>query len=423
MKSTPYFYRLILVFLFAIFCFTNLHGQIIKGVVKDKISKATVPYVNIAVTGSRQGTVTKYDGTFRFDLSDREKTSSDSLSFSCIGYKKITIAIKKLADSQVVFLVPHSVNLESVIVSPRSPEEYIQMAIDNIPQNYINEPFNGTIYFRSEIRLNGMFIESQEAIMKGHIMPVTGQFKDTTRLRMLAYKYFDEQDEAIESIIIKKRKKEKAALEGLDSTLIDLTRQLSEFFGVYTQIDSNLIKQLHSEGYKKGKEKYWFEHMVRHKDRNLMKIGFKGRVTMASQKGNLLLDEESLAFVAYNYQLASSNMKIKAILLLFGIGFKGADVVIQFTSIPSDNGWIPDILDVNVFVEMEKNRWFAKDVPIVIEMSSHMSFLEIQTPSTDKCLDGLIIKKGKHLKEQFTSDPENPLWEKYRKVIENKKRM
>lgn len=394
-------------------------SQILEGKVLEAQGSKELAYVNISVKGTTRGTVSKFDGTFRIDLTDLGP-KEDSIAFSIIGYDRKVMPIDLLKENPLVYLTPISFNLESVIVSPKSPEEIIQMAIENIPVNYIKEPFNGTIYYRSEVRLNGMFIESSEAIMKGHIMPVINSLKDTTRLKMLAFRYFDEQEKAIGSITIKKRKKDKVALEGLDTMLIELTYQLSEYFGVYTQIDSNLIKQLYLKGYKKGKEKYWFENMVHTAERNLMKIGFKGRIKMASEIGNILFDEESLSFAAYNYQAETANLKIKALLWLLGIGFKSADAVIRFTSRPSEDGWIPDVMEVNVFVDMEKNKWFRKDIPMVMELTSHMSFLEIESPSTDKCLDGRLIKKKKHLKEQFTSDPESIYWKKYEDIISKK---
>lgn len=395
-------------------------SQIVEGRVMEVSESKELAYVNISVPGTSHGTVSKFDGSYRMDLTDLN-SEKDSIVFSIIGYERKSMSIDQLRESPFVYLSPMSFNLESVIVSPKSPEEIIQMAIENIPENYIKDPFNGTIYYRSEMRLNGMFIESCEAIMKGYIMPVVNNLKDTTRLKMLAFKYFDEQEEAINSITIKKRKKEKVALEGLDTMLIALTYQLSEYFGVYTQIDSNLIKQLHLKGYKKGKEKYWFENMVHTGERDLMKIGFKGRIKMASEIGNILFDEESLSFAAYNYQAETANLKIKALLWLLGIGFKSADAVIRVTSRPSEYGWIPDVIEVNVFVDMEKNKWFRKDIPMVMELTSHMSFLEIESPPTDKCLDGMLIHKKKHLKEQFKSDPESIYWKEYEEVISKKK--
>lgn len=396
-----------------------LQAQVIKGTVKDRADNKPIPYVNIVIKGGLLGTVSKYDGSFSIDISSRTQ-GRDSLIFSVIGYKTVSLHMNQIKDSAEVKMVKTSVSLKSVIVSPRTPEEYIQMAIDNIPENYIDKPFNGTIHFKTEIKLNGKFIESSEAIIKGYIMPVMGEMKDSTRLKMLAFKYFDEEEEAINSIISKKRKKKgnKMAIEGLDSAMLDLTAEMSKSFGIYTQLDSNMIKQLYLKGKPDLKTKYWFEHMVMNKDRNLMKIGFKSNIeNIAKQRGDLFLDEESLAFEAFNTQIYSSKLKIKLLLMVFGIGFKGFEAVIRFNSIPSDLGWIPDLTNVNIFVDMEKNKWFAKDIPIQIEVSSYVRFLKVEVPATDECLKGELIKKKIPLRDQFESDPNNPLWKEFEQEL------
>ena len=76
---------------------------------------------------------------------------------------------------------------------------------------------------------------------------------------------------------------------------------------------------------------------------------------------------------------------------------------------------------MNVLVDMEKNKWFAKDIPIVIELKSHISFLEVEVPASDLCNEGQLIKKGKHLKDQFKSDPDNAAWNEYAPLIKAKK--
>lgn len=397
---------------------TIVFGQSIKGVVLDKLTEKPLAYVNIAVPGTKTGTVSRHNGRFSLDVSPPTK-GTDTLRFSIIGYQPYDLKLENSPDSVIVRMEPESFLLESVIISPRKPEEYIQMAIDRIPENYIDKPFNGIFYFRTMIRLNGKFIESSESIIKGYIMPVTGEYDDETRLELLAFKYFDEEKEAISTIVKKKRKnkEDKMALKGLDSILVNLSRGLSENFGIHTQIDSNLIKQLHLKGYPDVKANYQLEHVVRNEDRNLMKIGFDGKIKYASQMGNLLLEENSLAFEAFNVQINSDSWRIKALALILGIGFKGFDVVMRFKSIPSEEGWIPDLMNVDIFLDMEKNRWFAKDIPIKIEASTYMRFLEVEVPASDKCEDGRIIKKGIPIKDQFEPDNNTEIWKKHEHMI------
>jgi hypothetical protein len=68
---------------------------------------------------------------------------------------------------------------------------------------------------------------------------------------------------------------------------------------------------------------------------------------------------------------------------------------------------------------MEKNKWFAKDIPLVFELSSEMKFIDIDFPATDECRSGRIIRKKKPLNEQFKSDPDNALWKSYADKIKS----
>lgn len=408
-------------FVFLIFSFLTLvaNGQMIEGRVLNAADRSDVPYVNISVSGTTLGTISKFDGRFELDVSGRAE-GKDSLRFSAMGYDSKTILITKSMDTIYVLLAPNSVQLNSVLVSPKSPEEYIQMAIDRIPDNYISEPFNGSIYQRTMIRLNGKFMESSESILKGYIMPVMGEINDSTRLKMQAFKYFDQEEEAIQSIVSKRRKKkgDKMAIKGLDSTMLSLGREMSESFDIYTQIDSNMIKQLYKQGPQFEKTKFWYEDLIQLEDREIIRIGFKGRLGgVANQKGYILLDYESLAIEAFTFQVRSSDFKIRMLLKVMGINFNGIDVVFRFNSISSEAGWIPDLMSADVFIDLEKIKIFSKNIPIKIEVNTYIRFLDIEVPANDKCLSGELVKKRTPLQEQFKSDVNNPLWDKYKKRL------
>lgn len=378
-----------------------------------------VPYVNISVSKTGLGTVSRFNGKFQLDVTNRPE-GKDSLVFSAIGFITKGILISDDMDTIFVLLKPNSVKLNSVLVSPKSPEEYIQMAIEKIPDNYISEPFNGHIYQRTMIRLNGKFIESTESILKGYIMPVIGGAGDSTRIEMLAFNYFDEEESAIQSIVSKrrKRKSDKMAIKGLDSMMLSFGTQLGETFDIYTQIDSNMIKQLYINGAQIEKTKFWFENLVQDGERQIIKIGFKGRIGgLANQTGYLFLDYETLAVEAFTFQVTSSSLKLRMLLKLVGINFNGFDIVFNFNSIMSEAGWIPDLMSADIFVDMEKIKLFSKNIPIRIELNTHIRFLDVEIPASDKCQDGKLVKKKTHLKDQFESDPLNPLWNKYKKEL------
>ena len=406
-----------LVVLFSFLIFSDAGAQVLEGMVFDAATEEVLPYVNVNIKGTSNGTVSKSDGSFHLGLNEEGKLG-DSIIFSMIGYQRVAMTIEQVMEHSDVKMTPRFYSLEALVVSPKSAEEYIKMAVDNIPDNYIGTPYNALMYFKTIIRLNGVFIESSEALVKGYIMPVTGEHKDSTRLVMLAFRQFDEEEKAIRSIMIEKKKSTKPALDKLDSILLKLNDDLSAQFGIYYHIDSNLIKEFDEHGYEIGKDKYRFESAMQNGDRTLLKIGFKGKESIARKNGSVILDEGSLAFEQYTYRLSTSSMKLKMLLLVLGIGFNSAEAIIQFSSVPSENGWIPDMMEANVFVDFEKNRLFAKDIPVVMEIQTQLRYLEITQPATDPCKTGKIVKRKKSLRDQFKSEPGNELWKKYESAIQ-----
>ena len=212
------------------------------------------------------------------------------------------------------------------------------------------------------------------------------------------------------------------AIKGLDSTMLSFGSQLSENFDIYTQIDSNMIKQLYIHGSQIKKTKFWFENLVQDGERQIIKIGFKGRIGgVANQKGYMLLDYETLAIEAFTFQIRSSSFKIQMLLKLVGINFNGFDVVFHFNSIQSEAGWIPDRMSADIFVDLEKIKLFSKNIPIKIELNTHIRFLDIEIPANDKCLSDKLVMKKTPLQNQFESEPNNPLWDKYKKELSRAK--
>ena len=149
---------------------TALLSQNVTARIVDGNTGEAIPYANVLVSGSRYGTVTKSDGSFQIDKEEAE-SSGDSILISIIGYRGKAVSIRSLVDGDTIPLHAQAVQLDAAIVTPKSPGEYIRMAIREIPVNYASQAFNAVIYYKSSLKLNGRFIGSTEAIMKGYIMP------------------------------------------------------------------------------------------------------------------------------------------------------------------------------------------------------------------------------------------------------------
>ena len=90
-------------------------GQTVRGIVRDSMSRAPLPYVHIGVPNKDMGVISRDDGSFQINLS--KATSSDSLTFSTVGYQSYRIPLPvQSPDSLNVHLVPVADTLREIRV-------------------------------------------------------------------------------------------------------------------------------------------------------------------------------------------------------------------------------------------------------------------------------------------------------------------
>lgn len=110
------------VFLVFIFVFCNqLSGQIsVKGTIIELSTGKPVDFANIGVVDRAKGTVSDFDGTFKFELDENEINQKDILQISRIGYKTLKFStqvfLEMLKTNQAIGLEPVPYELEGVTV-------------------------------------------------------------------------------------------------------------------------------------------------------------------------------------------------------------------------------------------------------------------------------------------------------------------
>tara|TARA_B100000508_G_scaffold140882_1_gene144029 strand:- start:6434 stop:7705 length:1272 start_codon:yes stop_codon:yes gene_type:complete len=405
--------------LFAVFFFLVnqvAFAQVITGQVVDSVTLEPLPYVNIGISQSTIGTLTNLDGRFSIDASTAK--DKDSLRFSLLSYKHRSIAIASIKDSIRVKVSPSAYTLEEVVVSPQPPEEYIKEAIRRIPDNYINTPYNTRVYFREVVKLNGKYLNYTEAIMNAYNLPITGAQDDSSRLQLIAMRHINEEDEAVKTIPIKRRKKKQ---DEIDSTIISLAAQASSQNGPYLLLDSGLVRRWYKYDSTRvfGGFHFRFKNVIPYDDRKLLNISYgdKRKEERDREHGSLYLEENNLAFESYTYQYSTIPAKVKAALFLFGYGMDDLRFRVKATTQPTADGYIGDITILRADVSMEKIKWFKDNIPIVFETEAVMIVLDHQVSVINPCTEGIIIQRGKAIYEQGESNPDHPIWEQYKGVI------
>lgn len=97
-------------------------GQSINGKIVDSNNNQALPYINIGIIGKGIGTVSDIDGKFTINLHD--SLNSETLKFSCIGYKSQSFIVKEFKkklnnNSIIISLEPNTFTLSQVVVKPK----------------------------------------------------------------------------------------------------------------------------------------------------------------------------------------------------------------------------------------------------------------------------------------------------------------
>jgi hypothetical protein len=122
---------------FALLLFVNFSAfSQVKGVVKDSITGAPIPYVTISVANENIATSSEENGEFSIRISGK----SERLIFSSLGFEQKTVAVSKAAE---VRLKPIALALDEVVISKRfgtrlkeigKSENQIHEAFENAPR-------------------------------------------------------------------------------------------------------------------------------------------------------------------------------------------------------------------------------------------------------------------------------------------------
>ena len=123
----------------------------IVGMVKDKQNKRTLENVNVSVQGSNIGTVTNAEGEFALKV--RKEEVPRELEISHIGYINSHVSLDKNNSSKLtVWMIPHTNQLNEVVVYANNPRTIIEKAIEKIPVNYSANRNMLTSFYRETVQ-------------------------------------------------------------------------------------------------------------------------------------------------------------------------------------------------------------------------------------------------------------------------------
>ena len=146
----------------------------IVGMVKDKQNRKTLENVNVSVQGSNIGTVTNAEGEFALKVKKEEVPRE--LEISHIGYINSHVSLDKHNASKLtVWMIPHTNQLNEVVVYANNPRTIIEKAMEKIPVNYSANRNMLTCFYRETVQKGRRYYEfwmSESALIDNRIQYV-----------------------------------------------------------------------------------------------------------------------------------------------------------------------------------------------------------------------------------------------------------
>lgn len=256
----------------------------IEGVVYNSANKEALPYANVFLPNSFNGTISNSNGEFK--LLVPQESARDSLTVSFIGYHSQTFSITDLTSPVVIYLNENTTALSEVIVTGYTAETIIKMAIENIPNNYFIKPYKSKGFYRVTSEKDNSYIHLSEAVFDIYQSKLDKPYKQFKLDKMRAIK--DEK-----------------ASKG-----IDLGLRPGSIYGFDIVNNTDGIEIINKTGLKQ--HHFTIEGTEYIDGHETYKIAFDQKdINKSGYKGYLLIDKKDLAFIYFNFGLSPKGLVYK----------------------------------------------------------------------------------------------------------------
>ncbi|WP_320018531.1 carboxypeptidase-like regulatory domain-containing protein [Labilibaculum manganireducens] len=245
----------------------------IVGKLTNEINNEPIPFANIGVLGSYIGAASNMDGVFELKIPGDlfEKT----IQASAVGYSTFSNSVKNCIqeDTLMIKLTPKNYSIAEVEVTAQSLvlKKRIRTAIERIPENYLQTPFNYDVYYRSEKFENSKLNRLREAAIR--------IYDDKGYQRADAYQVFKER--GYKFLQVRKNFETSSLADG--STYLD---ELLEMDIVRSR--GNILNDNHLNFYDLN-----LEQITEYENDSIWVIAYKSKKPMLSNTGDYYAKEYS----------------------------------------------------------------------------------------------------------------------------------
>ena len=141
----------------------------LEGVIREKKSNLPIPYVDVYYSSNNKSTIANSKGKFSII-----KNPNDYLVFSSFGYKSDSLQIKEVINSKksidiLLQKTENSTILDEVIlksIKTLSAKEILKRAEKKVEKNYVQTPFNQSLFYKVQWFNKDSLVFNEEAIIE-----------------------------------------------------------------------------------------------------------------------------------------------------------------------------------------------------------------------------------------------------------------
>mgnify|MGYP006291982655 CR=1 FL=1 len=250
----------------------------VRGVVRDNRSGNPLPYATVALPGTHLGTITNQNGIFSMKLPT--SMNQPVLVVSYMGYRNQYYPVNdSVRDHVTIEMDRNMISLQEVIIRYKDPVDVVADCVEQIPENYLDQPSGMVAYYRESVQRNKKVMFFSEAVVEINKSSYANPHS-TERIKLLKGRKITDVSEE-DTVLLKIR-------AGVNTALaLDVIENPPDFLDMHFH-----------ERYKVG-----LVDVVSFKNKLVYVINFYPRdhAEEALFKGNLYIDQQSMALVAADF--------------------------------------------------------------------------------------------------------------------------
>jgi hypothetical protein len=329
----------------------TINRAILKGRVIDKRTGKPLSYATIGLLETSLGSISNEQGEFSFklplDLPD------PMLVISYMGYKSQVFPVHYPIEEELeIQLEKELIPLQEVIIRYSDPAKLLHEAIKKIPVNYLDHHSTMMAFYRESVKRNDHCMVYSEAVLDVAKGPYVS-LSSSDNVSIVKRRKISDVTTA-DTVLIKLR-------SGIPTSLnLDVIKNRPDFLKDDFQARYNLE----------------FTDMMTYRDHLVYVISFKQKdqITDLLFKGQLYLDQESLAVVAADFEFnpellhkepglflvsGSPKIHIKPVMAKYHVEYRSTKKRYYLSQVRAE-------LEMNV---RKRRKWFSSKYKISIEMA------------------------------------------------------